>query len=164
MSLLLWRTKKPQKLNIMKNNLTNRKRLPFNFSVGIIWLTVVFLFAPSVVHAQGTVTSNSATAATNSQVTPPKLETTDQVKDYMRACLNDPMPIGYITPDYISAAGSADQATYLTNLDYPEFYLKEGSLLLTAVQAYPVRYKEFIIKCRAIRAFYIFSDPSKGQH
>jgi len=85
----------------------------------------------------------------------PEFNTSEDVREYVKAVIQANAVEGYQLPDGIIAE---DYSTSSENLNalYPEFSGKGGNALLSAVEAHPLRYQEMIRDVMALRTHF---DP-----
>ena len=122
-------------------------------------------------HAAGT----TGSAAPDLEVAPPTREevllvqrmrnaSVDEIKAYMRECLDEGLPEDYVIPQYVYDAGDPKTCSTWIGERYPEFYGLQGMNLVQAAGKHPVRYRELIRVSRAMRKVYAdhMKPPADG--
>ncbi|MDZ4823567.1 MAG: hypothetical protein SH856_08915 [Flavobacteriales bacterium] len=95
----------------------------------------------------------------------PKMKTLEDVKQYGRDVMAQPVPRDYKFPDYILNAVNYDEAMMELNKRYPNFSQKEGVELLNAIWAHPLEHQQMICENKAARIQFnpeLRFDPKYG--
>ncbi len=78
----------------------------------------------------------------------------EAIRTFVRKVLDEPLSSNYLIPSYIKESKDADEASKVVGAFYPEFYGKQGILLLDAVKAHPAIYVRMIKEYKAIRMLF----------
>ena len=78
----------------------------------------------------------------------------ETIRAFVREVIDEPLSSSYVIPTYIKESKDAEEASKIVGAFYPEFYGKQGILLLDAVKAHPAIYVRMIKEYKAIRMLF----------
>ena len=118
-----------------------------------LYMLVAALFCFGCGQDNGGATSNAKRAAKSKIV----FNSDDEVKEFIRNNLAQPIPNSYKIPKYISSGLPLEQVYDTLEVRYPGFYGKEGDDYLQAIKSNPETYLEMSLESKSIRRYY---DPN----
>lgn len=134
----------------LSTNRTSKKEFSAIRIFQLMFVGVIFIFCAGNVIGQTHIFSPEEQQLNDTYA----LADMETIRVFVREVIDEPLSSNYAIPSYIKESRNADDASKIVGIHYPEFYGKQGILLLDAVKENPAIYVRMIKEYKAIRTLF----------